>query len=108
MGQIILNWLAVLFLPLLLGAAMRAACRRFSKAWLITAAGALLSAVTWFTACHPPILARDRAGAASEKIACSDLTHRAARIQAMQSSAPERIKLHAPRHTTICAESFDA
>lgn len=25
MGQIILNWLAVLFLPLLLGAAMRAA-----------------------------------------------------------------------------------
>lgn len=41
MGQIILNWLAVLFLPLLLGAAMRAACRRSSKAWLITAAGAL-------------------------------------------------------------------
>ena len=62
MGQIILNWLAILFLPLLLGAAMRAACRRFSKAWLITAAGALLSAVTWFTACHPPILGSELYG----------------------------------------------
>ena len=62
MGQIILNWLAVLFLPLLLGAAMRAACRRSSKAWLITAAGALLSAAAWFTACHPPILGSELYG----------------------------------------------
>ena len=62
MGQIILNWLAVLFLPLLLGAEMRAACRRSSKAWLITAAGALLSAAAWFTACHPPILGSELYG----------------------------------------------
>ncbi|WP_298020439.1 hypothetical protein [uncultured Dysosmobacter sp.] len=55
MGQIIWNWTWIAVMPLLLGGAVRLLCRRWSKAWLVTAAAALLAAAAYIAALDPPV-----------------------------------------------------
>jgi hypothetical protein len=54
--QIATNYLYVFILPLLFGGILRFACRKFSKAWLITVATAILSLVAWIITLNPPII----------------------------------------------------
>lgn len=56
MKQIILNYLSVFVLPLILGGCIRFFCRKWSKAWLITAFFALLTIIALVFACNPPVL----------------------------------------------------
>lgn len=54
--QILSFYLVVIVLPLLLGGILRSACRKVSKAWLITVISAILSAAAWMIARNPPVL----------------------------------------------------
>lgn len=55
MGQILWNWTWIAVMPLLLGGAVRLLFRRWSKAWLVTAAAALLAAAAYIAALDPPV-----------------------------------------------------
>ncbi len=62
MKQIVINWLFVFILPLVLGAALRFACRKRKKAWLLTLAAAVLAAAACAVACAPPVSGNEAYG----------------------------------------------
>lgn len=48
-------WLTIVFLPLALGIVLRVLLRRWRRAWCLSAALAVLTALAWITALYPPI-----------------------------------------------------
>lgn len=56
MKQLALICLVFFVLPLLMGGALRFALRKRTKAWLMTAAAALLSLAAWAVVRNPPVL----------------------------------------------------
>lgn len=55
MAQVIWNWVCILVLPLLAGAAIRFVCWKFSKAYIITIVAAILSVVAFIISKNPPV-----------------------------------------------------
>lgn len=48
-------WTVIVFIPLALGAALRALLRRWRRAWWLSAALAVLTVLAWAVALHPPV-----------------------------------------------------
>ena len=55
MPQVLWNWVCILVLPLLVGAAARFVCRKFEKAYIITIAAAILSVAAFIISKNPPV-----------------------------------------------------
>lgn len=55
MEQVIWNWICILALPLLVGAAVRFICRKFAKAYIITIIAAILSVLALIISKNPPV-----------------------------------------------------
>ena len=48
-------WTVIVFVPLALGAALRALLRRWRRAWWLSAVLALLTILAWMVTLHPPV-----------------------------------------------------
>lgn len=48
-------WTVIVFVPLALGAALRALLRRWCRAWWLSAVLALLTILAWIVTLHPPV-----------------------------------------------------
>ncbi len=71
MKQIILNYVSIFVLPILAGFAVRFFCRRLKKAWLVTAAGAVLTVIALIVALNPPIAGNEGYGLITVSAACA-------------------------------------
>lgn len=78
MAQIVWNYLQIFGIPILVGFIVRFLLRKRKKAWLITAAGAVLSIIGLIVALDPPVSGNEAYGlltvAAASSTAASALT----------------------------------
>ena len=68
--QVLLNYLFVFVLPLVFGGALRFACRKYSRAWLVTAIAAVLSLAAWVIARDPPVRGSELYGLCTIQLVC--------------------------------------
>lgn len=78
MAQIVWNYMAIFIIPILVGFIVRFLLRKRKKAWLVTAAGAVLSLIGLIIAINPPVSGNEAYGlltvAAASSTAASALT----------------------------------
>lgn len=71
MAQIVWNYMAIFIIPILVGFAVRFLFRKRNKAWIITAAGAVLSLIGLITAINPPVSGNEAYGLLTIATACA-------------------------------------
>ena len=71
MAQIVWNYMAIFIIPILVGFIVRFLLRKRKKAWLVTAAGAVLSLIGLIVALDPPVSGNEAYGLLTVAAACS-------------------------------------
>lgn len=70
MKQILFNYFIIFVLPFVLGGCIRFFCRKWSKAWLITAISAVSTIIAYVVACNPPVLGNEGYGLRTIQLCC--------------------------------------
>ena len=71
MAQIVWNYMAIFIIPILVGFIVRFLLRKRKKAWLVTAAGAVLSLIGLIIAIDPPVSGNEAYGLLTIATACA-------------------------------------
>ena len=71
MAQIVWNFLQIFGIPLFVGFTVRFLLRKHKKAWIVTAAGAVLSLIGLLVALDPPVSGNEAYGLLTVAAACA-------------------------------------